>query len=439
MWPQYLLEFIILILLFLGLFKARQIIKASGWEGLGFFIGIFFFVFFPLILASILQVVEETLPSFPTTSFPLVILLIYLVETYVVYAFLNLSSKDLPIRQNLQVSFNREAIVFWAALIFYFFTQIYVLFSSGVLAGGHWYRTRAEYLGDGGSLSTLLLFIIWATRFLIVAYTYELLRSKKLTLLTAGLVVLAVCAYEFFLVGNRVVILMFGIAGFFYIYNTYGKKILTTILLALIPVMIALGVYEDVRSQLFSLTPITFILALINEVTNQGMLIGAAKVFESTALLIMLSLFDQVGQTIAPINGLSFLKIFTWFIPRGIWGAKPLPVTALVGNEYLPGKGVSLIPLFWGEVHYNFGFWGFLIYPIILVIIFKFFNWIGNKLKLNSYVKFLLGFSVFRLPVSDIIVSAIIMVIMYEIIIIVWQILPKKKTLSPAISEEGQA
>jgi hypothetical protein len=104
-----------------------------------------------------------------------------------------------------------------------------------------------------------------------------------------------------------------------------------------------------------------------------------------------------------------------------------------VGNVYLPGSDVSLVPLFWGEVHYNFGLWGLVLYPVILWLLFKTLEFISNRISLNLYLKFLLGFLVFRLPISDLIVSAIILLIVYKGMTFFWRLLPKKKAVSSPV------
>lgn len=425
MWFQYLIICFILALIILGLFKFKLIIQFAGMEAFGFFIGFSYFVFFPLIAMSKLQVIENYVPSFPEIAFPLVVLLIYLLETYAVFVF-----RKPKMKKQHRINLNREEEIYWFSILLYFSIQLFLLFGSGVLEGGHWYHTRGEFLRRGGSGITILLFVIWGMRLLIVAYTFQLLYFKRITLLNAGLVTIAITLYEFLYVGNRIVILMFGIVGFYYIYRRYGKKILTLLIAILAPIMVSLGVYQDVRSLLFQVNHLEFIRILIQEMAKQNLLLSFAKVCESADLLIMLDLFSRVNQNIEPIYGSSFLKVITWMIPRSLWTLKPLSITEQVGNVYLPGKGVSLVPLFFGEVHYNFGTWGLIIYPIILWLLLDILEYLGNKIGLNNYLKFLLGFLAFRLPVSDMIVSAIILVIVYKSMTHLWRYFPKKMTLS---------
>ena len=411
-------------LLLWGLFKSKKIIRVAGWGAYGFFIGIFYFVFIPLVVTSVLQVVNNNLPSFPSNTFPLMILLGYLLETYSVFLFYKTSKN-----RHSRIKVNREVMIYWGIIILYFCVHLYILFGSGILAGGHWYSSRGEFMRRGGSWVTLLIFALWGMRLLIVSYTFELLHLKRITLFNAGVVAISVMIYEFLFVGNRIVILMYGIAGFFYVYREYGKKILVIIIGVLAPIMLSLGVYQDVRAQLFEMNPLSFFQILICEIANQNILLAVSKVFESADLLIMLDLFNHVGGSIKPIYGSSFLKVITWMIPRSLWLAKPLSATVQIGNVYLPGSDVPLVPLFWGEVYYNFGLWGLVVYPIILWLLLKTIELFSERIELNFYLQFLLGFLAFRLPVSDVIVAAIILMFTYKTTFFLWKIMPKKKPI----------
>ncbi len=423
MWLQDLLIILNLLLLLAGLFMSRRLVSIGRWEAVGLMIGALYFIFVPLIVTSELKMLDYYLPPFPSTSFPLAILFIYTLETLLVFRFL---AREKPGHAR-PTSLSREVFIYWLTIAVYFAMQLYVLFASGLLQGGHWYFTRAEFLANTGAGATLAVFVIWAARLIIVSYTFEFLQLKLLTIPKAGVIVALIMAYEFLFVGNRIVILMFGIAGFFYVAKRFGLPLLVAVVASLFPIMISLGVYQDVRKFLYQLNPLEFVLSLIQEVANQNILLGLSKVFESADLLIMLDLFERTGDTVEPIYGSSFFKVFTWFIPRSVWAAKPITVTELVGEIHLPGRGVSLVPLFWGEVHYNFGILGLFLYPLILWLVLKAIEILCNRVSLNNYLKLLTGFLIFRLPVSDTIISIIVLALIYLGVIYFWEILPKKK------------
>lgn len=423
MWLQDLLIILNLLLLLAGLFMSRRLVSIGRWEAVGLMIGAFYFIFIPLIVTSKLKMLDYYLPPFPSTSLPLAILFVYMLETLLIFRFL---AREKPGHAR-PTSLNREMFIYRLTLAVYFAMQLYVLFASGLLQGGHWYFTRAEFLADAGAGATLAIFAIWAARLIIVSYTFEFLHLKLLTISKAGVIVALIMGYEFLFVGNRIVILMFGIAGFFYIAKRFGFPALIAVIASLFPIMISLGVYQDVRRFLYQLNPLEFVLSLIQEVANQNILLGLSKVFESADLLIMLDLFERTGDTVEPIYGSSFFKVFTWFIPRSVWAAKPITVTELVGEIHLPGRGVSLVPLFWGEVHYNFGILGLFLYPLILWLVLKAIEILCNRVSLNNYLKLLTGFLIFRLPVSDTIISIIVLALIYLGTIYFWETLPKKK------------
>ena len=191
MWLQYILISILLIFLLLGLYKSKYIIRVAGMSAYGFFLGVFYFLFFPMIIMGKLETIDKDIPSFPISAFPFVVFLFYLLETYVVFVV----RKQKKAKQH-HVNLAREVTIYWIAILMYFFIQVYLLFSSGILQGGHWYHTRGGFLTEYGSFATLLFFMVWATRLLIVAYTFELLYLKKITLVTALLVSLSIMFYS---------------------------------------------------------------------------------------------------------------------------------------------------------------------------------------------------------------------------------------------------
>lgn len=422
MWMQDLFFILILSLLLGGFVLSRRLIHNDRWEALGLMVGMFYFVFVPLIAARELKVLDPNIPRFTETVLPLVILFIFVLETLLVFAFLSRDTKEQP-----SVSPGREMFMYWASIILYFSFQLYVLFASGLLQGGHWYFTRHEFIEEGGTLIILAMYLIWAARLIIVSYTFEFLHLKRLTLIQAGAIVSLIMAYEFLYVGNRIVILMIGIAGFLYIARRYGTALLLAVIGALLPVMVSLGVYQDVRRLLYELSPMEFLQTLVKTVANQNTLLGLSKVFESWDLVFMLDLFEKTGVVFTPIYGSSFLRVFAWVIPRSIWADKPLTVTVQVGELYIPGRGVSMVPLLWGEVYLNFWIFGLLLYPLILWLTLKLIRSLCQVFPMNNYLKFLLGFLIIRQPVADVIVNIIVLSLLYAAIRLFWKILPQKK------------
>jgi len=418
----------VLILCFLiyGLGQLPRITKSNGVAA-GFFTGVFYFIFPPLLywlVRGTLFVYDfPLLGNMDINDFesPLWMLLGYVLGMFFVLFLLRKPRRRKRARPFMQAKKtkavlpqpggrHRQVVKYGIWVGTYFLVSLVVISLSGVVQGGHWYRSRGEFLEQSGIFGVLLLFLIWGLRLLIVSYTFELLEHKAIGYPIAVVIGGAISGFELRFVGNRIVILMFGIAAAAFIVRRYGRLALIGALGAAAPLGFVMAVYQDVRHLLFVVRTKEFISTLL--VAAHARLSGAfwgtlLTVFEYADFAILMKLFSMVGPQVAPLNGATLLKVIIWPIPRGLLPAKPLPITVIVGNLFLPGRGVSLVPLFFGEIHYNFGVWGIFLSPFVLMAVFYFLDRIGNTLSFRFYWKFVLGFLLFRLPLSDMIVTAI--------------------------------
>jgi hypothetical protein len=231
-----------------------------------------------------------------------------------------------------------------------------------------------------------------------------------------------VCIYELLYVGNRIVVLMFGMAGLMYIYIQHGRRSLLLTLLAILPLALGLAVYQDVRYMLFSATPLRILSAIFDILSGGQSLFSEVfissflKVFEHADFVLMLNLFGMAGNTLDLLNGSTLLKTIVWFIPRSIWAAKPESITVVVGQVFLPGSRVSLVPLVFGEFHVNFGMLGIVFFPFFLFLVLNLIKLVTKRIPLHNYMNFIAGFLLFRLPISDIVIAVIIASLIYQVI-----------------------
>lgn len=414
----------ILVLLAFGLLKSKQLKKANTIL-YGVFLSAVYFITIPLIFYLFLGQLQ--VPFFPTLSTPpiseqissLLILAGYIICLFISFPLAKKSYLFLVKKNKRVFSHSNHIILYYFFVVLYFCVSIYILISSGALNGGHWYRSRGDFIEQQQEIAIISLFLIWGLRLLVVSYTFELLTRKLITIWSALIVIIIVSAYELAFVGNRIVILMFGIAGLFYIYKNYKFRTLVIALIIISPLALLMGVYQDVRYLLYKENIIQITNLLLQVLTSSGgndlnhYIDSFLKIFEYVDLIVMLNLFSDVNTTVEPIYGASLLKIFVWFIPRSIWPNKPETISVLAGNFYLPGRGTSLVVLLFGELHFNFGAWGIALTPIILLILAISLQFIARKIPLNNYLSLLIGFLIFRLPISDIVVSVVFAFIVY--------------------------
>jgi len=396
----------------------------------GYLVGAFYFAFFPLIIRSGLRSIDPALPAFPEEPIaPLAILLLYILGSLLAVALPGRSIRSQVKRALLP---GRERRVLLGAIIFYFVLQIYIMVASGVARGGHWYWTRIQFIMQEGAYISLLMMLLFAARFVIVGYSFELLSLRLIRFAAAAFVTIAVIGFEILYTGNRITTLMFGMAGFLYIYRKHGLRCLTITFALLLPMMLAFAAYQDVRHLLFEASSRgAFVSIWLDTMAKSDLRVTFAKIFESDDLVIALNLFGEVGSEIPPISGASLLRALAWLLPRSVWESKPLPVTVTIGDHYLPGVGVALIPLLWGEWHLNFGITGILLFPIFLRGMLNVLDYLARNVPLNAYLRFLFGFLLMRLPLAETITIAVLVIIITKGLgFLLGDLLPQKPGLT---------
>jgi hypothetical protein len=338
-----------------------------------------------------------------------------------VFILLNLVSKTTKKSvNNLGYLRQKQHIVYKAAIILYFSISVIILLRSGVLSNGHWYRTKSAFMEQSGSLAVIALYLIWGLRFLIVSFTFELLDLKAIRLPQALFITVIICGYELMFVGNRIVVVMFGIAGFIYIARRYGRSALFFVLLLILPVALMLALYQNIRHLLFTASPLETFQSLYSltktAILGEQFWDAFLTIFEYVDFVVVMKLFSDVGDLINPLGGYTLLKIFTWFIPRSIWSSKPASIDLLIGDMYLPDSGVSFVGLLFGEIHFNFGNFGVLILPFLLLAVLLLLSFIRKQIPINFYWGLLVGFLMFRMPVSNIILISAFSLLSYKFI-----------------------
>ena len=416
---------LILVILLVGLVLSPKLERINTIL-FGLFLGSAYFISMPL--AFLLARKSFSIPGFSVLgsvninelSEPLWILLGYILGLFVVFVVLQVVPRKRNVKVLPKSRIRKQSLVYGIAIILYFGVSLILLFRSGVLAGGHWYRTKANFFEQSGEWAVVAAFIIWGLRLIIVSYTFELLELKIINISKALLVVMLLSGYELLFVGNRIVILMFGIAGFIFIARRYGRLTLVSAIILILPLALMMALYQSVRHYLFAVPPVEIVISLY-ALTKSSILGGRfwdpfLTIFEYADFAVLMRLFTDVERIVSPLGGETLFKTLTWIIPRSIWASKPQPITVLIGDIYLSGSGVPLVGLLFGEIHLNFGKDGLLAFPVIVLFLLVILNFIRRFLRCNYYWSLLVGFLLFRLPVSDILVMSIFSVVLYRLV-----------------------
>jgi hypothetical protein len=152
--------------------------------------------------------------------------------------------------------------------------------------------------------------------------------------------------------------------------------------------------------------------SLVQLLKSADFLSSGLYAFEYVDTIVLFNLFQDVGHLLEPLYGSTFIRIFTWFIPRSIWAGRALTITTQVGDIYLPN--VPLVPLIFGEFHLNFSWFGPVFFPVLMLFILRAQRLLSHLISYNFYFDILFGFLMFRLPVSDIFTAMIIAILIYK-------------------------
>ena len=430
---------LILIILLVGLFLSPKLARINTIL-FGLFLGTVYFIFMPL--AFLLVKKSFSIPGFSILgsvninelSKPLWILLGYILGLFLVFAILQVVPRKRNVKILPKSRIRKQSLIYKIAIILYFAISLILLFRSGVLAGGHWYRTKANFFEQSGEWAVVMAFIIWGLRLIIVSYTFELLELKVINIPKALLVVMLLSGYELLFVGNRIVILLFGVAGFIFIARRYGRLTLISTIILILPLAMMMALYQSVRHYLFTAPPFEILVSLYT-LTKSSILGGQfwdpfLTIFEYADFTVLLKLLSFVGHTIEPLGGSTFLRMFSWFIPRSIWTSKPVSVDLAIGDLFVPGANVSIVGLLFSEIHYNFGTSGLLFFPLILMVVLLGLELMQKHICLNHYWGYLIGFLLIRIPVSNTILIGLFAFLAYramDIAIVAWKSVGKSQ------------
>lgn len=425
---QYLLVILCLLLIAIGLIFSRTFMRINI-TAYGLLFGVAYFLFFPLLVLLVQGHLDiplwaqlgktELLGNISINDQVNIffILLLYICDIYVLFLLLYFNKTNRHYTETKAISNLGELKIYYSSIVLYFLLQIFLMLASGAWFGGNRYFSVETFQQEKGVLAQILTYVIWGFRLIVVSYTFNLLDKKQINNFIALLVVLSVSLFELRFVGNRITIIMFFITGIFYLFKKYGfiKLLPSTILI--VPIAYIMAIYQDVRGLLFtkSITEIiTYSIPLLNGADVKSRLL---TIFEHIDTIVMLNLFSDVGKTITPLYGATFIRLLTWIIPRSLWLDKSLTVTSIVGSVYVPST--SIVPLIFGEFHYNFSLIGVLFFPILFFVYLIAKQIFSRQMPNRFYFDFIVGFLLVRYPIADMFISIFFAFVVQKILYVI--------------------
>jgi hypothetical protein len=398
----------------------------------GFFIGAVYFLFYPLAYLLINGKLKIPwwyksigLQDIDANSFSkeISVLFLFLLGVFVLI-ILELIIPGERRRNKNKLILEKEKKIYLCAILVYLLCSLGILISSGALTYGHWYESRAA-LRESSLVAIIVSYVIWGARILVVAYTFELLERKQIKPLIAFVIAAMICLFDLRFVGNRITVLMFGISLVLYVFINYGVVRLALLAIIAAPLGLMLAVYQNVRNLLFSSSSFVVFETLIAQLKSTTFFNNLLNMVEYGDTVVLLNLFRDVDKTIDPAFGSTFIRFFSWVIPRSIWPDKPLTLSLQLGNIYLPGVAPALLEF--GEFYYNFSKVGIILFPLLMYFFFTLLRKFSSKIGYKKYLFFIIGFLIFRMTLADTFIYVVFSSLIYWSFSFLFQ---KKHTVS---------
>jgi len=224
--------------------------------------------------------------------------------------------------------------------------------------------------------------------------------------------------------GNRryfVGILIFLYQLYLYRKATKPNFLFITILIFLTLVgVIGLVIIRTMPENLNTGYSIEKTIEFLNRFQNLGLKVISGAIDSPICFFFYGKIVEYVPNFIPFINGYSFIRMFFYVIPRSIWPEKPIPLSLKITATFFPfwgDRGVSSGATLVGELYWNFGHIGLMIFFFFIGYFFSFLErsfkyhakfpiftillmvWIPDLLRGGGFSNSLLGvFIIFYMP-----------------------------------------
>ena len=268
-----------------------------------------------------------------------------------------------------------------------------------------------------GSLAVLLLFIINASKILIISSIIYLWTNNKINLKLFLFYILSFTLFDMILSGNRIYFFSTLIIIALLFFKKHPLKILFS-LPFLVPIIYYVGyfasVFRHMRGPLFEKGMPTFdvfkaTLERAIRLDPPNLTSFFLNISESVNFNVIYNIINNYDKT---LYGATYFKSFVYFIPRSIWAQKPESITKITADYF---GSSSLVTTVIGEMQMNFSYLGIFLLPFILYFVEHILSYFKFNSPIFNYILFIFGILFFRMPFSDELLTYIFLIAMIYI------------------------
>jgi hypothetical protein len=287
------------------------------------------------------------------------------------------------------------------------FLEIYTVYASGRLSGGHWQEALSEALQTSSTLILLSNFLnaYRALIFGLIFFVYLRGGVQRKTALALGV---AVGAIDVLLTLNRISVAYFYILILMLYWDRVRYVLLAT--LVAIPIIAPLSsAWTFVRAQALydGYSVAGFSKAFDDAIFQQSgaskepIALAANSIFETTNIQVLHNIVERFPSEYPLFYGWTyFLRPVVIFIPSTIWPGKPSTFGVFVGESLEKFPGLALNSTFIGEPYGNFYLLWPLAFMLMLFCLSSLFRWLSNFAPYAGPMAFFSGFALGRFEIT---------------------------------------
>lgn len=172
--------------------------------------------------------------------------------------------------------------------------------------------------------------------------------------------------------GNRIFIALILLYGFIAVILHKRARLIWVGLFALPILAIAFNLWAQVRGDLRGIVN-GYYPAISSQSHSPTVML--MNVTEGGDTMLLLHVIKDYGERYGFLNGATYAKVFTFFIPRRIYPEKVQNFALIAAKEYEPGINTSLNSTVLGEMYANFGIFTLILMPMFTLAIAAVSRW----------------------------------------------------------------
>lgn len=305
--------------------------------------------------------------------------------------------------------------LFWMSAVFHFMSLVALFFLSDLSDGGHWYRSRLEFMERAGALGPFLPYFIFSVRILALASIAALFLQGRDAVSGKLTILLCIAVLDLYVTGNR--IFFFQIVTIFVavlmISRQWGK--IFVIGLLAVPFGLAMNLFRYVRAILhedaFSVSLAEGYEFAISYSVDNGIRDFIYGVTEAINLHTLVAIVKEFPLTFDTLGGGTYLRGLLFPIPRIIWPDKPEGVSVVLGELFANGQ-TSLAATIVGEAYVNVGPLAIVFIPVVIFCLGILCRRLFPIGSLGAVLGFILGVSAIRMSFADVFITLVFLAVL---------------------------